>query len=268
MTLSRRIVGVLTDYGTLDIYVGELKAALLSRNPDLVIVDITHSVSPFNILEGAFLLYLSYRHFPEGSIFLAVVDPGVGTDRRGVVLRTSRYWFVAPDNGVAYPAAMEDGIRTVYMIDQTGFKTYGGSTFHGRDIFAPVTAMISMNDLEALMEIESESLVKLEIPQPKVVDDTAEAVILHVDRFGNVVLNISRKSFGPLLDRLMGRKIEVRLGRKRYAARFVGTYGEERRGSVVTLWGGTGFLELSVVEGSFATRSRARVGGRVLLKWG
>ncbi len=265
--LSQRIVGILTDYGTADTYVGELKAALLSRNPDLVLVDITHMVSPFNVLEGAFLLYLSYRHFPEDSIFLAIVDPGVGTARRGVALRTSRYWFVAPDNGVAYPAAAEDGIRIAYTIDQARFKTYGGSTFHGRDIFAPVAAMISMNNFEALVEIESESLVKLELPQPRVTRNAAEATVLHIDRFGNVVLNISRKSYGELIDELMGRRVQLRLGRRKFAARLVEAYGDEMRGSVVALWGGTGFLEISVVEGSFAERSKARVGDRVLVKW-
>jgi S-adenosylmethionine hydrolase len=265
--LSRRIVGILTDYGVADTYVGELKAALLSGNPDLALVDITHMVSPFNVLEGAFLLYLSYRHFPEGSIFLAIVDPGVGTSRRGVALRTSRYWFVAPDNGVAYPAAAEDGIRVAYMIDQTMFKTYGGSTFHGRDVFAPVAAMISKNSLEALVEVKPESLVKLELPQPRVTRDAAEATVIHIDRFGNVVLNISRKSYGPLIDEMMGRRVELRLGRRKFAARLVEAYGDERRGCVVALWGGTGFLEISVVEGSFVERSQAKVGDRVLVKW-
>jgi len=267
MSKSRRIVGILTDYGTVDTYVGELKAALLSRNPDLTIIDITHSVSPFNILEGAFLLYLSYRHFPADSIFLAVVDPGVGTSRRGVAIRTSRYWFVAPDNGVAYPAAAEDGVRAAYMIDEARFKTHGGETFHGRDIFAPVASMISMDLLDGLLEMDVESLVRLELPQPRAAERQIEATILHVDRFGNAVLNVSRKSYEDLIGRLMGRKVEVRLGRKRFAARIVRTYGEERRGSIVALWGGTGFLELSVVKGSFADRSGASVGGKVYLRW-
>ncbi|MEM4449466.1 MAG: SAM-dependent chlorinase/fluorinase [Nitrososphaerota archaeon] len=265
--MARRIVGLLTDYGVIDTYVGELKAALLSRNPELTIVDITHSVSPFNILEGAFLLYLSYRHFPVDTIFLVVVDPGVGTVRRGVALKTDRYWFVAPDNGVAYPAAYEDRIISTYMIDQSRLRTYGGETFHGRDIFAPVAAMISMGELDLLIEIDPNSLVKLQLPSPIINKNEIEATILHVDNFGNAVLNVSRKSFGHLIDRLVGETIDVSIGRRRYRARLVEAYGDEKRSRVVALWGGTGFLEVSVVEGSFAQRSGAKPGMRMKIRW-
>lgn len=265
--MAYRIVALLTDYGLTDTYVGELKAALLSRNPELIVVDITHSVSPFNILEGAFLLYLSYRHFPAETVFLAVVDPGVGTSRRGIVLRTRRYWFVAPDNGVAYPSASDDGILSAYMIDQSRFKTYGGETFHGRDIFAPVAAMVSRGELESLISVDPDSLVRLQLPPPILGEKKIEATILHVDNFGNAVLNISRKSHGHIIDGLLGEIVEVWIGGRRYRARLVGAYGEEKKGRIIALWGGTGFLEVSVVEGSFAKRSGARPGMKLRVRW-
>ncbi len=264
--MRARIVGLLTDYGLTDTYVGELKVAILSVNPSLIIVDITHSVTPYSVLEGAFLLYLSYRHFPKESIFVAVVDPGVGTARRGIVLRTSRYWFVGPDNGLMYPAASEDKILSAYVIDASRFKTIGGETFHGRDLFAPVAAMISNDDLSPLIETDPKSLARLEVPRPIILENGMEATILHVDGFGNAVLNISRREFGEKIDGLIGEKVRVRIDGRVYSARIVEAYGQESEGKVVALWGGTGFLELAVVKGSFAKKSRASPGKTVFIE--
>jgi S-adenosylmethionine hydrolase len=159
------VVSFLTDYGLDDPYVGEVKAKMLSVCREIRVVDITHSVEPQNVLHGAFLLYLSYRFFPEGTVHLAVVDPGVGTERRGVVIATRRYWFVGPDNGLLYPAANGDGIVGCYEIELEGYRRYGGETFHGRDVFGPVAAELTCGMRPRMREVDPRRGAALSSPR-------------------------------------------------------------------------------------------------------
>ncbi len=134
-----KVVTLLTDFG--EFYPGVMKGVVLSLAPEASVVDITHTVEPQNILQGAFLLYHSYRYF-RSAVHVAVVDPGVGTNRRAVVIEGKNHFFIGPDNGILYPSAVEDGIKTVYSIRKGISRLVGelSSTFHGRDIFAPAAA--------------------------------------------------------------------------------------------------------------------------------
>ncbi len=258
------LVSFLTDYGLDDPYVGEVKARMLSVCRDVKIVDVTHSVEPQNVLHGAFLLYLSYRFFPEGTVHLAVVDPGVGTERRGIVIATRRYWFVGPDNGLLYPAALEDGIVGCYEIDLEGYPRYGGETFHGRDVFGPVAAELACGRKPRLREVDPETIVKLELGRAEVTGERVRTRVLHVDRFGNCVTDLRSEELPQWL--AIGRPFTVRVGGKEFRARFLRAYADAAPGELLLTLGGTGFLEVSVNRGSAAKELGLRPGSEVVIE--
>ncbi|MCS7117981.1 MAG: SAM-dependent chlorinase/fluorinase [Thaumarchaeota archaeon] len=253
-----KTIGFLSDYGSRDPYVGEVKAVLVGRCPDAVVIDITHEVEPFNVLQGAFLLYTSYRFFPRGTIFLAVVDPGVGTGRRGVVVKTRNYWFVGPDNGLLYPSAFEDCLEECYEIRLTSYPRYGGETFHGRDVFAPVVGSLASGLIPDLIPLRPEELVKLELEGPSVSEGEVVAKVLHVDRFGNCVTNVSLTSLPTWME--FGSRYRVEVGMRGVEAPLVRAYGSVGVGDFLLTFGGTGYLELSVNRGSAASELGLRPG--------
>ncbi|MEM0481505.1 MAG: SAM-dependent chlorinase/fluorinase, partial [Nitrososphaerota archaeon] len=224
-----RIVTLLTDFGVSDPYVAETKGVILSRCRAVEIVDITHQVEPFNIRQGAFLLLLSFKFFPPGTIHVAVVDPGVGTERRGLVLRTHNYWFVGPDNGLLYPAALSDGIKKCFEILLEKYPRIGGHTFHARDVFGPVAGELAAGLHPALREIDVQSIVKLELATARFAGGSVEAEVLHVDRFGNAILNIDSCGVSEGLE--YGCEAVVEYGGRVYRARYVKSYGDMPSGS-------------------------------------
>lgn len=258
-----RVIGFLSDYGLRDPYVGEVKAVVLRHCPDATVVDVTHEVEPFNVLQGAFLLHLAYRHFPMGSVFLAVVDPGVGTERRGVVIRTRNHWFVGPDNGLLYPAASEDGIEACYAIPPERYPRSGGETFHGRDVFAPVAGSLAAGRLPDLVPVEPMTLAALELPHPTVTDDELRAVVLHVDRFGNCVTNVGLGSLPGWME--LGSRYLVEAKGRTVDAAFVRAYGFAGPGEFLLTFGGTGYLELSVNRGNAAAELGIGPGSEIMV---
>lgn len=258
------LVALMTDFGTRDAYVGEVKAAILKENRRCTVIDISHEVEPFSILDGAFILYVSHRHFPEGTVFLVIVDPGVGTARRGIVLRSKRYWFVAPDNGVAYPAASSDGIRDAYVIATEAYPRPFGETFHGRDVFARVAACLAAGRRPKMRRVELGEVKGLSIGRPSLEGGRARLRVLHVDRFGNAVLSLEMGSWGLVSGFLERGRFRVAVGGRTYTARYVPAYGYAEVGELVALWGGTGFLELAVNRGSAAKRLGVSAGSEVV----
>ncbi|MCS7142704.1 MAG: SAM-dependent chlorinase/fluorinase [Aigarchaeota archaeon] len=242
--MRRRVIALLTDYGLSDPYVGEVKAVIKSVCNFVDIIDITHEVRPFDVEHGAFLLLLSYRFFPKGTIFEAVVDPGVGSARRGLVINSRNYYFVGPDNGLLYPAANEDGILAVYSIDERYYARPYGETFHGRDVFARVAAEIAKGRRPRMHRLKRDELVRLEFRfELEEGLKRASGRVLHVDRFGNLVTSIPQEAlrFIPV-----GAIMRLKIGEARYDARLVKSYAEGRGGELIALFGGTGFLEISV----------------------
>ena len=258
------VVSFLTDYGLDDPYVGEVKAKMLSICKEIRVVDITHSVEPQNVLHGAFLLYLSYRFFPEGTVHLAVVDPGVGTERRGVVIATRRYWFVGPDNGLLYPAANGDGIVGCYEIELEGYQRYGGETFHGRDVFGPVAAELACGMGPRMREVDPGTLVRLELGRAEVTESKVRAKVLHVDRFGNCITDLRSEDIPPWLR--TGRPFRVRVGGRELSVRFLKAYAEAEPGELLLTLGGTGFLEVSVNRGNAAKKLGLRIGSELMIE--
>ncbi|MHB8481706.1 MAG: SAM hydrolase/SAM-dependent halogenase family protein [Nitrospiria bacterium] len=185
------VITLTTDFGNKDYFVGSVKGVILQINPEIKIVDITHEIPPYSIQDGAFVIYSSFRYFPKGSIHLVVVDPGVGSVRKPVLVVSRSGFFLGPDNGLFSYIYEEDGPCQVYEITEKKFFLPSiGQTFHGRDVFAPVAAWLST-------EMESSSFgklidhpVKFPVPKPVVEKNKINGQILYIDWYGNLVSNI------------------------------------------------------------------------------
>ena len=193
---KRNLIAILSDFGEKDFYVGVMKGVILSINPFVEIVDITNNVERHNIIAGAFALYNSFNYFPKGTIFLAVVDPGVGTRREPILVVTNDYFFVAPNNGLVYPAAVENVIQRVVLLrNEEYFLKSVSFTFHGRDIFAPVAAHLSTGVKPENFgpDLPKDKLVKLKLSDYSKSGNGIVGKIIYIDVFGNVITSIPNK---------------------------------------------------------------------------
>lgn len=257
------LVSLLTDFGLLDPFAAEMKAVILSICPEARIIDITHQVEKFNIRLGSFLLATAAPYFPDGTVHVAVVDPGVGSDRRAIVVVTGRSVYVGPDNGLLIPAARREGIVHVYELTNRSFmRSEVSATFHGRDVFAPAAAHLASGRLPKDCGPEISDYVQPSYAKPKFNGKSMTCEVFHVDGFGNVVTNLSDNMFAKLGIRL-GEKIPLRLGKKRLTALSVGTYSDLKGKGFGILVGSHGFLEIACREASAAKRLRVRTGSVV-----
>jgi len=254
-------VTLLTDFGTADYYVGAVKAVVLTKNPAATVVDISHDIPPQDIEAAAFVLLACYRSFPPGTVHVVVVDPGVGSDRRAIVVRAGGQFFVAPDNGVlSYILEKELDPRVVQITSQEYFAQPVSNTFHGRDVFAPVAAMISLGASLDSIGPEIKDPVRLEPLKPVAgKGKKVKGRIIHIDRFGNCVTNIdqtcSPNGFTGASLNVKGTRIES----------FRAYYGEGKSGKLFAIWGSAGFLEISVQNRSAAKMLKAQRGDEVVL---
>ncbi len=241
-------IAFLTDFGTRDHYVGAMKGAALSICPNATLVDITHDIPPQDVLGGALELAAAFKYFPAGTVFVAVVDPGVGSARRGIAAAGGAYRFVAPDNGVLTLALREVAPATVVELTN---RQYGrptvSRTFEGRDRFAPAAAWLAAGvDLSALGP-PVERVIEVEVPRPRVSDDDVSGDVVRVDRFGNLV-TIDRET----VERFSrGSPVSVAIGVHRDMP-VVGTYAEGRPGRLCALFGSSDHLEIALPGASAA----------------
>jgi S-adenosylmethionine hydrolase len=191
--MSARLVALLTDFGYRDPFVGMMKGVMVGINPSLQMIDISHEITPQKIREAALILSVSLQYFPSQTIFLVVVDPGVGGVRRPIIAETAEHLFVAPDNGLLGPALSRAEIRRVIHATETRyFRQAISRTFHGRDIFAPLAAWLSCGVDAHDFGAEIKDYQRLELPRPRVsAENTLEGEVIYVDRFGNLITNIS-----------------------------------------------------------------------------
>jgi S-adenosylmethionine hydrolase len=190
-----RMIALLTDYGQSDHYVGVIKGVIKGILPESDIIDITHDVPAYDILDGAFLLLQASKYLPHGCTVLAVVDPGVNTKRRAIAVKTGERVYLGPDNGLLYPAASREGIISVYDVGKGSHVLPGSGTFAGRDVFAPAAALVcSGRPLDRLGK-KVHGMVVLELPGAEFSDRSISGTILHIDRYGNAVTNIEGVSF-------------------------------------------------------------------------
>ncbi len=242
---SPRVIAFLTDFGLRDHYVGVMKGVALSICPEAVLVDLTHEVDPQNIAQGAYLLGASFRYFPKGTVFVAVVDPGVGTERRGLCVVAEGRFFVGPDNGLftlVYDRAQE--FVAYELQNQTYFLPQQSTTFHGRDIFAPVAAHLARGLNPSTLGPQVADTVRLPWPQVSLEPGRIRGAVIYVDRFGNLVTNIPQ-------EHLEGKFIKaVCFAGKRLS--FKRTYAEVASGEPLALIGSDGLLEIAVSMDSAA----------------
>jgi len=258
--VTAAVISLLTDFGTADYYVGAVKGAILSVNPQATIVDITHEIAPQDIAAGAFTLLAAYKTFPAGTVHVAVVDPGVGSTRRPIVVSANEQFFVGPDNGLfTYIYDREPSHQVFHVTEEKYFRPDPSTTFHGRDIFAPVGAAVSKGVKVREFGSRIDDAVRLPIPlAPEVLKNgDVRARIIHIDRFGNCVTNLTRELVMSSATLVVNRKT-IREFRK--------FYGEDSGKTPFAIWGSAGFLEISVNGLSAAKALRANRGDPVLLK--
>jgi len=269
------VITLTTDFGTDDAYVAIMKGVILSTNPEVNIVDITHSVEPQNVYQAAFILGYTYRYFPKKTVHVAVVDPGVGSERRGVILKTPSALFVAPDNGilsyvidelssakdsVAQYSPDQDlvtlgkGLEAIAITEPRFWRHPTSTTFHGRDIFAPVAAALSLDISPYECGEKITSLHVFPIPKP-FVDYQGNLIghILHVDHFGNLITNIKKAN-------LPGKDIPIEVaGRLIQGITDYYAEGEE----LMAIIGSSGYLEIALKNGSAADFLNTAIGDEI-----
>jgi len=262
-----RPVCFLSDFGLADDFVGTCKGVMLGVTPGLTIVDLTHDVPGFAVEAGAEMLEHASRYMPADTVYLAIVDPGVGTERRALALRTRRdALLVGPDNGLLVPAADAlGGVAEAVVLDNPDHHVHPVSnTFHGRDVFAPAAAYLAAGtDLSELgTDVETSSLVRLEEPVASADSgEVLEARIISIDRFGNARLSLAHDGLG--LD--YGDWLQVDAGDGQMSVRYVETFGASKAGELVLVPDSHWRLSLSINRGNASQALALKLGGRVRL---
>jgi hypothetical protein len=247
----RPSIALLSDFGSRDHYAGTMKGVILGICPEATLVDITHDITAHDVLEGALQLAASYRYFPAGTVFLAVVDPGVGSARRGIAAEAGDYRFVAPDNGVLTVVFRELPPRRVVELSERRYaRPTVTRTFEGRDRFAPAAAWLAKGTQLSALGRAITDYHRLEVPIVQANADSLQGVVVHVDRFGNLVTNIDRRSFEAFV-KPQGRLRILAAGHP--VDRLVSTYTEIGAGEVCALFGSSDHLELAANSTSAAS---------------
>jgi S-adenosyl-L-methionine hydrolase (adenosine-forming) len=263
------VITLLTDFGLRDEYVGVMKGVILSINPRVQLVDISHSIERHDIRQAALVLNSAFRFFPKGSIHLVVVDPGVGGERRVICLEQEGHLFLAPDNGVLTMVIQDKKVRKICAVSkQKYFLKPVSDTFHGRDIFAPVAAHLSkgLGIVSLGKELGLKDLARLKIPRP-FVSDEHELVgeVMAVDRFGNLITNISQRTLKKFQDDEGSQRVEVRLGRFKIKG-VAKSYDSVKAGAPTAIIGSRNLLEVSLNQGDAREHFKARIGQGVRLR--
>lgn len=254
------MITLTTDFGFQDWFVGTMKGVILGVNSKALPVDITHEIPAGDIRAGAFALMAGYRFFPKGTVHVAVVDPGVGSDRHAIVVRTANYFFVGPDNGVLSFALANEDTKSIHRLENDRYFLKPVShTFHGRDIFAPVAAYLSRGVAITKFGPKQKELVRLQWPQPEISRNRITGEVIYIDRFGNAITNI-------LNTYLVGTKeAEVFIAGKRvcHVNPFYQSVPAEKP---VAVRGSSGFLEIAINGGSAATSLALKIGTALTLR--
>jgi S-adenosylmethionine hydrolase len=247
----RPVIALLTDFGTIDHYAGSMKGVMLGICPDATLVDLSHDIPAHDVLAGALELAAAYKYFPAGTIFVAVVDPGVGSARRGIALDTGDYRFVAPDNGVVTAVLRETPARKIVELTERRYaRPTVSRTFEGRDRFAPAAAWLAKGIQLSALGRPVTDIQRLDIPSPDISAASITGVVLRVDRFGNLVTNIDRKAVERFAQ---GAGVAIEAGSHRIE-RLVATYAELPPDGVGALFGSTDHLELAASSASAGER--------------
>jgi S-adenosylmethionine hydrolase len=254
------MITLTSDFGLKDPYVSEMKGVILTINPKTTLIDITHDIEKFNIRMAAFTLASAAPYFPKGAVHLAVVDPGVGTQRRAIIIQTERAFFVGPDNGILILAAQGQTIKHIYQITNPKFmRTRISNTFHGRDIFSPAAAYLDKGVEAKDFGPEIKEPIKPAFGQVRRTSNSLIGEVMHIDGFGNIITNICEKD----LAENKSKTIKIELPHSWLKLSSGNTYAEAKPKEPVALIGSHGFLEIALDKGSAASEFHAEAGDKV-----
>jgi S-adenosylmethionine hydrolase len=262
--MHRPIITLTTDFGLKDPYVAEMKGMILTICPDAVVVDISHQVEKFDVRMGAYVLASAAPYFPKGTIHVAVVDPGVGTMRRGIIVHTKDAYFVGPDNGMLSLAVRKESVPVrIYRINRKRVTlSKVSNTFHGRDVFAPVAAWLAVGKLPSDFGRSIKKMAASGFAEVAKNKDMIVGEVIHLDDFGNIVTNLSRECLQLVR---IGQVINMRLRDRRLRLKFCRTYAEVERHKPSALIGSHGFLEISVNQGNATHMFQAKKADKITL---
>ncbi len=261
--MARPVVAFLSDFGTRDHYAGSMKGVVLGVCPDATLVDIGHDIPEHDVLAGALELAACYRYFPPGTIFLVVVDPGVGSSRRGIAVECGDYKFVAPDNGVLSAVFRETPPKRVVELTERKYaRPTVSRTFEGRDRFAPAAGWLAKGIALVSLGKSISNYRVIDLPKPVAGQGELTGEVVRVDRFGNLITNIDRRTFEQLAD---GAGVAITAG-DRDVPRLVATYAEAPAGEICALFGSTDHLEIAINAGDAARTLGLGRGSRVRVR--
>jgi S-adenosyl-L-methionine hydrolase (adenosine-forming) len=264
--LTRPIITLTTDYGTSDHLVGAMKGVILNIHPEVDIVDITHDVLQHDILDGALAIGQAYKYFPPRTIHVVVVDPGVGTERRPILVAAGQHYLVGPDNGVlSFAYGQAEDLHAWHIVSEHYFLHPVSNTFHGRDIFAPVAAWLSKSWQTSSFGEPITDLVRFNIPKPKASGNILKGAVLRMDRFGNLITNFTPED-APALFAVDG-KFAIRVGNGQIR-KLVQTFAQGAAGEAIAFLGSSGYLEIGVNKGSAGKTLGAGRGAEVTVELG
>jgi S-adenosylmethionine hydrolase len=257
--VNQNLIALLTDFGTKDYFVGAMKGVILSINPKAQIIDITHEIEPQNIKSGSFTLRACCRNFPAKTVFVAVVDPGVGSERRAILVETGDYFFIAPDNGLlSFVFNESKDFRVFELTNKKFFAREVSATFHGRDVFAPVAAHLSKGVKADEFGAEIRDFARFEETCPRKISETElEAEILEIDRFGNLITNLRRED--------LPEKFALEINKTRIE-KLQNYFSESETGEVFMIFGSAEFLEIVAFRDSAKNILQAKIGQKITVK--
>ncbi|MGC2527474.1 MAG: SAM-dependent chlorinase/fluorinase [Candidatus Acidiferrum sp.] len=262
--MANAIITLTTDFGTDDHLVGTLKGVILKINPEVTLVDITHHVTPFDLLDGALSIGAAYSYFPPKTIHMVIVDPGVGTERRPLLVSAQNQYFIAPDNGVL--SVIYEREQNNMVVRHANAEHYYlqpvSKTFHGRDIFAPVAAWLSKGWQTPSMGDEITDYKRFALPKPKSVDGGAKGVVLRIDPFGNLVTNFRAEDLPSEAQNGSGLKLQVGT---HAVNRLVETFAHGKTGEPIAYIGSSGYLEIALNKGNASKTLSVGRGAAVVL---
>jgi len=261
---ARPLIALLTDFGERDSFVASMKGVILSINSSALLVDLSHQITSHQIQEAGYFLRSCYRYFPSGTIFIAVVDPGVGTERRALLVSASGWWFVGPDNGLFTEMLEQEANAKIWQINNPQYRLdTAGSTFDGRDVFAPAAAWLSQGIPPAFFGPTVHDPIRRSVAIPVWHEDVLIGKIVSVDRFGNLISNITARQIREFRC-AMGQPVEIHVG-AHVIVDLVGSYSEGHRQRPSVLINSGGNLEVFLQEDSAARCLQLGIGEEVRL---
>jgi S-adenosyl-L-methionine hydrolase (adenosine-forming) len=261
----RPLITFMSDFGLDDWFVGVVHGVLHGLCPEMRIVDLTHAIAPGDVARAAFVLEAAAPDFPTGTVHLAVVDPGVGTERRALAVSAHRQYFVGPDNGLLEWALTDPSAEAYALHDPRFFRQPVSRTFHGRDVFAPVAAHLANGEDASRMGPRVTDALRLKLPEARFTDGALAGEVMRIDRFGNALTNLNETSIAAAFPKATEKDLSVQVGRRRLDG-IARSYGDAPIGTVVAVMGSSGRLEIAQVGGAVSAYMGIGVGDPVRVR--